>query len=69
DTVSLIGIPKNDENVRRALQWLIGSQGENGLWDVSYSQIHKSPDNNKTQQSRHWITIAICRVLQRYYPG
>lgn len=69
DTVSLIGIPKNDENVRRALQWLIGSQRENGLWDVSYSQIHKSPDNNKTQQSRLWITIAICRVLQRYYPG
>ena len=67
DSVSLIGIPPTDPDVRRALDWFIANQTETGLWKVSYSKIHKSPPNNKTDEERLWISLAVCRVFQRYF--
>jgi len=43
DSVSLIGIPPTDPDVRRALDWFTANQTETGLWRISYSKIHKSP--------------------------
>jgi hypothetical protein len=67
DSVSLIGIPSTDQDVRRALNWFIANQTETGLWRISYSKIHKTPPNNKTDEERLWISLAICRVFQRYF--
>jgi hypothetical protein len=68
DSISLIGIPANDPDVRTALEWFRVHQQTDGLWNVSYSKIHKTPDNSHTNELRLWITLAICRVLNRYYP-
>jgi hypothetical protein len=67
DSVSLIGVPSNDRDVKGALDWFIANQTETGLWKVSYSKIHKSPPNNKTDEVRLWISLAICRIFQRYF--
>jgi hypothetical protein len=40
---------------------------ETGLWKVSYSKIHKSPLNSKTEEEKLWVSLAICRVFQRYF--
>jgi Squalene-hopene cyclase C-terminal domain len=67
DTVSLIGIPSTDPDVRMALDWFIANQTETGLWKVSYSKIHKSPLNSKTEEEKLWVSLAVCRVFQRYF--
>ncbi len=67
DSVSLIGIPPSNPDIRRALDWFIANQTETGLWKVSYSKIHKSPPNRKTEEERLWISLAVCRVFQRYF--
>jgi hypothetical protein len=56
-----------DPDVRKALDWFIANQTETGLWKISYSKIHKAPPNNKTDEERLWISLAICRVFQRYF--
>lgn len=67
DSLSLMGFSKDDKDVKRALYWLVDHQEQDGLWKISYSQIHKAPDNKKTFNNRLWITLAICRIFKRFY--
>ncbi len=67
DSLSLMGFSKDDEDVKSALSWFIDHQEPDGLWKISYSQIHKAPDNKKTFNNRLWITLAICRIFKRFY--
>ncbi|HTY90121.1 MAG TPA: prenyltransferase/squalene oxidase repeat-containing protein [Methanocella sp.] len=64
DTLSLMGFTAGDDDVRNALEWLIRHQRPDGLWNVSYSRIHRSPDKPAT---RLWVSLAICRILKRCY--
>jgi hypothetical protein len=54
-------------DIRKALDWFIANQLENGLWKISYSKIHKAPPNSKTDEERLWISLSVCRIFQRYY--
>ncbi len=65
DMVSRIGIPKEDEDIQRAMNWLTGHQEKDGLWKVSYSTIHKQNSKDDTSETRYWITLAICRIFKR----
>jgi len=65
DAVSLIIPEKNDEDIQRAVHWLIEHQENNGLWKTTYSSIHKNTTNAKTKEAQLWITLAICRILKR----
>jgi hypothetical protein len=67
DSISLIGLPKEDPDIKNALKWLTDHQESEGLWNVSYSKIHKSPDNRRTFETRLWLTLTICRILKRFY--
>lgn len=67
DSVSLIGIPKEDGDVSRALAWFVANQQESGLWKQTYSRIHKAIDNEKSREAQLWISLAICRIFRRYY--
>ncbi len=67
DSLSLIGISKDDKDIRNALNWLINNQLESGLWDNSYSKIHKNHKNERTFEVQLWISLAICRIFKRFY--
>ena len=67
DSLSLIGFSKDDEDVEKALNWFIDHQEPDGLWKTSYSKIHKFQNNQKTFNSRLWVTLAICRIFKRFY--
>jgi hypothetical protein len=67
DICSLIGIPKEDEDIARALQWFVVHQQQSGLWKESYSKIHKCNENKRSKATQGWITLSICRVLKRYW--
>jgi hypothetical protein len=64
DPISLIGVPKENENVRKALDWLVDHQQENGLWKSSYAEGGKAHAASK--DSGPWVSLAICRILKRY---
>lgn len=64
DSISLIGIPKENENVSKALEWLIEHQQESGLWKSSYAKGGKAHAGSKG--SDPWVSLAICRILKRY---
>jgi len=67
DSLSLMGFSKADKDIRHTLRWFIDHQEPDGLWKVSYSKIHKSPNNQKTYHSRLWVTLAIYRIFKRFY--
>ncbi len=67
DSLSLIGLSKDDPYIDKALKWLIDNQLETGLWDNSYSKIHSNIKNEKTYQVQLWISLAICRIFNRFY--
>jgi hypothetical protein len=67
DSISLIGLAKEDEDIKIALQWFVDNQQKDGLWKVSYSKIHKSSGNEKENEMQLWITLNICRIFKRYF--
>lgn len=66
DSISLIGIPKEDSDVQTALTWFINNQQESGLWKRTYSKIHKNIESRATYEAQLWVSLAICRILKRY---
>jgi len=66
DSLSLCGLTDSDPDIRGALEWLVGRQRPDGLWDISYSGIHKSSANSKTAVTRNWVSLAIARILKRF---
>lgn len=67
DSLSLIGISRDDVYIKKALKWLIDNQLKTGLWNNSYSKIHSTIKNAKTYQTQLWISLAICRIFKRFY--
>jgi hypothetical protein len=67
DSVSLIGIRKEDTDVQTALNWLRDNQQSSGLWKHTYSKIHKYMENKRTLETQLWISLAICRIFKRYF--
>ncbi len=65
DAVTLILPYREDEDIRRAAAWLVDHQQADGLWQTSYSSIHKKKDPAKTESARLWISLTICRILKR----
>jgi len=66
DTISLIGLPKEDEQISRALKWLIDHQEKDGMWKVTYAKVQER-QTVKEQEKRLWISLAICRIFERMY--
>ncbi len=68
DSISRIGLSKDNEQIQQALSWLVDHQEESGLWKTTYAKPQeKEKDNTKTQEMKAWISLAICRVFRRFY--
>ena len=68
DSLSLIGLSRDDEQIRRALAWLVDHQQPDGLWRVTYAA--PEAQESRAAQSRHthlWVTLAIGRIFTRLY--
>jgi hypothetical protein len=66
DSLSLMGLPKEDLQIQKGLAWLAEHQQENGLWRVSYAKTQEQ-ETTKVLEMRPWVTLAICRILKRLY--
>jgi hypothetical protein len=68
DSVSRIGLSKEDAQVQRALSWLVAHQEEDGLWRVSYVEgREKQSETARARAMKPWIGLAICRIFKRLY--
>jgi hypothetical protein len=66
DSLSLMGLPKEDVQIKKALVWLTEHQQQNGLWRVSYAKTQEQ-ETAKALEMRLWVTLSICRILKRLY--
>lgn len=64
DSITLIGLPAGDAQVKTGLDWLIEHQQRDGLWSVSYVKETRGKPAN-AEEKREWISLAICRVFER----
>jgi hypothetical protein len=60
DTLSRMRFSADDPHVRRGLAWLVDHQGQDGLWEHGYGS------GPRAQPMKLWVTLAACRVLQRF---
>jgi hypothetical protein len=68
DSLSRIGLSKDDERIKQALDWLSDKQEEGGLWRVSYARPKEQEKQTaKAREMKLWVSLAICRVFSRLY--
>jgi hypothetical protein len=68
DSISLIGLSKDDEQIAKAINWLVVHQEDNGLWKASYAKSpNKDRETAKSQEMQLWVSLAICRIFKRLY--
>ena len=59
DSLSLLGFKMEEPQIKKALDWFINVQNENGLWNVHLVR-------GKDKDLNLWIALAICRVIKRF---
>ncbi len=68
DSVTRIGLSKEDAQMQQALNWLVAHQEEGGLWRVSYVEgKERQSQTAKARGMQLWISLAICRIFRRLY--
>lgn len=65
NSLSLMGFPRDDEDVKTGLDWFVDNQAEHGLWENGYTVSTEE----KHWQAQLWIGLAVCRVFKRWYEG
>ena len=60
DSLSQLGFTSQDPDVKKALQWFVNRQQENGLWKLALLKTGK-------KDLSHWIGLTVCRIFRRYY--
>jgi hypothetical protein len=63
DTLSKLGFTIEDPDIARGLDWFLTHQEEDGLWPTGYGS------GKKAEANRHWVGLAICRVVKTYCSG
>ena len=66
DSLSLMGLPREDPQIREGLTWLTEHQQESGLWRTSYVRMQER-ETTRILGMRCWVSFAVCRILKRLY--
>lgn len=61
DSLSWLGFTVESPQIEEALDWFVGRQREDGLWDLKLLRFA----GDKEQPL--WIALAICRVMKRFH--
>ncbi|TFG33825.1 hypothetical protein EU527_06705 [Candidatus Thorarchaeota archaeon] len=60
DTLSKLGLPADNPNIKEAIDWIAEQQKKDGSW--SFHLLRSGGEKNYNQ----WVALAICRMLQRF---
>jgi prenyltransferase beta subunit len=58
DSLSKIGFCGQEENIQRAIHWLIKRQNTHGFWETG--------NRKSTLEDHLWVTLAVLKVLKRF---
>jgi hypothetical protein len=62
DTLSRMGFPPDDPDVRKGLDWFAQRQHKDGGWTL---KLLKGAD----KVLPYWLDLSVCRVFHRFYPN
>ena len=65
ESLSLLGFTTDDPDIDKSIQWFFENRQEDGLWKLSYDGKDINKRNHDTTE-RAWISLRICRMLQRF---
>ncbi|MBM5805590.1 MAG: hypothetical protein FJZ49_05995 [Candidatus Verstraetearchaeota archaeon] len=60
DSLSLMGFPPEDGEIKKGLDWFVKSQRDDGSWELT---LLRGGDKDL----KYWLTLAICRVFKRFF--
>jgi hypothetical protein len=63
DSLSLLGFSAADAPIAKALDWFVVRQQNDGVWRLPLLRSGKDKDGAL------WVSLAICRVFQRFFGG
>jgi hypothetical protein len=66
DSLSHLGLPAEDGQIKLALDWLAEHQPSDGLWKLTYARPDPR-ESKKAKAMKPWVTLAICRLFKRFY--
>jgi len=58
DSLSKIGFNAQEENIQRALRWLLKKQNSHGFWETG--------NRKSSLEDLLWVTLAVLKVLKRF---
>lgn len=68
DSLSRLGLTRDDPQIQLALDWFKDHQEPGGLWKVSYMKPEEpEKDTPKIKEMKLWVSLAICRIFKRLY--
>ena len=67
DSLSKMGFTKDDPDINAALDWLVEHQEPDGLWNLTYVEGKRAPDNEANRERRLWLSLKISHILKRFY--
>jgi hypothetical protein len=59
DSLCKLGFSRNDPDIKKGLDWLIGAQEQSGLWKARYL-------SGGDKDIHLWTTLGVCRALKRF---
>jgi hypothetical protein len=68
DSLSRMGLTRDDPQIKLGLNWFRDHQEANGLWKVSYMKPEQQEkDTPKINEMKLWVSLAICRIYKRMF--
>ena len=67
DSLSRIGFTRDDPDIDAALDWFVDHQEPDGLWNLTYVDGKRAPDNEVNRERRLWLSLAVARVFKRLH--
>jgi len=62
DSLSLLGLSRDEPKIVEGLAWLAERQGPDGTWDLRLLR-------GRDKDTRLWVSYAVARVFKRFYAG
>jgi hypothetical protein len=60
DSLTILGFPKDEPQIEKAIRWFVSHQAPSGHWNLHTVR-------NKRFESELWVSLAICRIIKRLY--
>lgn len=68
DSMARMGFARSDPDVGAGLGWFVDHQQEDGTWKTAYA-LSKGTTTRGAREEGLWITLAVCRMFQRFHQG